>query len=128
MDGMHYSSLQCFGIFSYSYYTSLLAPLEIIAEQNLFSNTFTNTFATHILDAKYEQANIRDVACNQHPLLLDQRRNLYNILSKHMKLFDGSLGVYPHKTSTLKSNLELNQCITALTQSLMSINKPLKGT
>ncbi len=50
-----------------------------------------------ILDAKYEQANIHDVAFNQHHLLLDQQCTLFNILSKHKKLFDGSLGVYPYK-------------------------------
>ncbi len=81
--------------FSYSYYTSLLTLLELESENNQIDNPFANTFATPILDPKYEQAN--DVAFDQHHLLLDQQHDLFNILSKHKKLFDGSLGVHPHK-------------------------------
>ncbi len=54
-------------------------------------------FATGILDIKYEQVNINSVAFNQNHLLLDQCQDLFNELSKHKKLFDGSLEVYPHK-------------------------------
>ncbi len=71
MDGIHYSSLWHFGVFSYSYYTSLLTPLELESEHNHFSNPFANTFAMHIFDAKYKQANIHNVAFDQHHLLLD---------------------------------------------------------
>ncbi len=66
-------------------------------EHVLLGDQVVDLFATCILDAKYEQTNIHDVAFNQHHLSLDQRRDLFNILSKHNKLFDGSLGVYPHK-------------------------------
>ncbi len=38
-----------------------------------------------------------NVAFDQHHLSLDQRCNLFNILSKHKKLFDESLRVYPYK-------------------------------
>ncbi len=96
-DGIHYSSPQHFVIFSYSYYTSLLTPLELESENNQISNPFANTLAMPILNAKYEQDIIHDVAFNPHHLMLDQQCNLFNILSKHKKLFDGSLGVYPHK-------------------------------
>ncbi len=83
--------------FSCYYYTSLLSPLELESEPDLIANQVADTFATRILDAKYNQANIHNVAFNQHHLLLDQRRDLFNILSKHKKLFDCSLGIYPHK-------------------------------
>ncbi len=83
--------------FSFSYYTSLFTPLELESEQDLIVNPVANTFATCILDAKYKQANIHNVVFDQHHLLLDQWCDLFNILSKHKKLFDGSLGVYPHK-------------------------------
>ncbi len=66
-------------------------------EHALLGNQVIDSFATCILDAKYEQANIHDVAFNQHHLSLDQRCNLFNILAKHSKLFDGSLGAYPNK-------------------------------
>ncbi len=83
--------------FSYTYCTSVLSPLELEFESNFMSNQIIDSFETCILDAKYKQANIHDVAFNQNHLTLDQHCNLFNILSKHKKLFDGSLGVYPHK-------------------------------
>ncbi len=49
-------------IFSYSYYTSLLTPLEL---KFLLGNPFANTFAMRILDAKYEQANIHNDSFDQ---------------------------------------------------------------
>ena len=75
--------------FSYSYYASIVTPLEFDSENNLIGDPFADTFATCILDAKYEQVNIHDVAFDQKHLLLDQQHNLFNILSKHKKLFDG---------------------------------------
>ncbi len=38
--------------FPYSYYTLLFMPLELESEHNLFGNTFADTYATCILDAK----------------------------------------------------------------------------
>ncbi len=40
MDGIHYSSLQCFEMFSYSYHTSLLTPLELESENNQIGSPF----------------------------------------------------------------------------------------
>ncbi len=97
MDGIYYSSPRRLGIFSYNYYTSLLTPLELKSEQDLLGDTSVDTFATCILDAKYEQVNIHNVAFDQTHLLLYQQCNLFNILSKHKKICDGSLRVYPHK-------------------------------
>ncbi len=54
--------------FSYSYYTSLLTPIELESEHDLIGNPFANTFATRILDAKYEEVNFNDVAFDQHYL------------------------------------------------------------
>ncbi len=79
---------------SYSNYTLFLTPIELDSEQDFLGNAFANIFATHILDAKYEQVNIHDVAYNQTHLSLDQQHNLFNILSKHKKLLHGALGVY----------------------------------
>ncbi len=71
--------------FSYSYYSSPLVPHETSFEDDLFSDPSAYCFTTRILDAKYEQVNIHNVAFDQHHLLLNQRRNLFNILSKHNK-------------------------------------------
>ena len=83
--------------FSDAYYSSLFTHLDINLEDDCLDDSIVDSFATQILDAKYEQVNIHDVAFNQQHLSLDQRRDLFHILSKHEKLFDGSLGVYPHK-------------------------------
>ncbi len=48
--------------FSLNYYHSILAPLELEAENNFTDIPVVNTFAMHILDAKYKQANIHNVA------------------------------------------------------------------
>ncbi len=80
-----------------NYYTSILAPPELESEHDFIDNPVVDTFATRILDVEYKQANIHNFAFNQHHLLLDQCQDLFNILNKHKKLFDGSLGVYPHK-------------------------------
>ncbi len=41
--------------------------------------------------------DIYDVSFGQQHLLLDQFQHLFNVLSKHRKLFDGSFVVYLHK-------------------------------
>jgi hypothetical protein len=58
-----------------------------------------------ILDAKYEQIDTNHLAEQQLHLNRSQRRDLDNLLKKFTKLFDGTLGVYPHK----KMHLELIQ-------------------
>ena len=56
-----------------------------------------------VMDAKYEKTSIQDVVEKQTHLSQNQKDNLQAILSKHKKLFDGTLGVYPHR----KFNIEL---------------------
>ncbi len=41
--------------------------------------------------------DIRDVVETQHHLTAHQKCDLLDVLKHHQKLFDGSLGVYPHK-------------------------------
>jgi len=52
---------------------------------------------TQIKDAKYEKADIRSVVDLCPHLTESQKDDLYKLLKKHEKLFDGTLGVYPHK-------------------------------
>jgi hypothetical protein len=54
-------------------------------------------FAIEILDAKYEKVQIKDVANPLEYLSTQQKADLKQVLSEFTKLFDGSLGVYPHK-------------------------------
>ena len=50
-----------------------------------------------ILDAKYEKADIDEVTTMQKHLTKEQQRELATLLRKHEKLFNGTLGLYPHK-------------------------------
>jgi len=50
-----------------------------------------------ILDAKYEKIDVHQVATDQKHLTLAQQRDLEKVLAKYTKLFDGTLGLYPHK-------------------------------
>jgi hypothetical protein len=54
-------------------------------------------FAIEILDAKYEKVWIKDVVNPLEYLSTQQKADLKQVLSEFTKLFDGTLGVYPHK-------------------------------
>ena len=70
-----------------------------------FDQFIIDQFATVIKDAKYEKIDI-DAVLDKSPHLDDnQKEDLANLLRKHSKLFDGSLGKYPHK----KVHIELEE-------------------
>ncbi len=54
-------------------------------------------FAIEILDAKYEKVQIKDVVNPLEYLSTQQKADLKQVLSEFTKLFDSTLGVYPHK-------------------------------
>jgi hypothetical protein len=66
-------------------------------EDELLGQDWLELYATEILDAKYQWTVVRDVVENQHHLTARQKCDLLDILKHHQKLFDGTLGVYPHK-------------------------------
>ena len=47
-----------------------------------------------ILDAKYEKANLREIADASTHLTVEEREELYELLQKYESLFDGELGVW----------------------------------
>jgi hypothetical protein len=51
-----------------------------------------------ILDAKYEKMLVDDVIDQLTHLNAQQNSDIRQVLNKHSKLFDGTLGVYPHRT------------------------------
>ena len=57
-----------------------------------------------ILDAKYEAANLEEVAEDAVHLSKEERQQLYKLLSKYESLFDGTLGTW--KNETLSLNLK----------------------
>ncbi len=54
-------------------------------------------FAIEILHAKYEKVQIKDVVNPLEYLSTQQNADLKQVLSEFTKLFDGTLGVYPHR-------------------------------
>lgn len=61
------------------------------------SSGYDHSYAAEILDAKYEQVDIEEVVRGQTHLNDTQKQDLRELLNEHTKLFDGTLGVYPHK-------------------------------
>ena len=56
-----------------------------------------------VLDAKYEQADLKEICCNQDQLSTAEQQKLLQLLNKCATLFDGTLGQW---TGT-QVNLEL---------------------
>jgi hypothetical protein len=54
-------------------------------------------YASEILDAKYEKVLVDDVIDQPDHLYTQQKNDLKRVLNEHTKLFDGTLGVYPHR-------------------------------
>jgi hypothetical protein len=54
-------------------------------------------YASEILDAKYKKVLVDDVIDQLDSLNAQQKTDLRQVLSEHTKLFDGTLGVYPHR-------------------------------
>ncbi len=54
-------------------------------------------YASEILDAKYEKVLVDDVIDPLDHLNAQQKNDLKQVLHEHIKLFDGTLGVYPHR-------------------------------
>ena len=54
-------------------------------------------YASEILDAKYEQVLVDEVIDQLDHLNAQQKTDLRQVRNEHTKLFDGTLGVYPHR-------------------------------
>ncbi len=61
--------------------------------------------ASEILDAKYDKVLVDDVIDQLDHLDAQQKDDLKRVLNEHTKLFDDTLGVYPH--SHRKFHIEL---------------------
>ncbi len=53
--------------------------------------------ATEILDAKYEKTDVAEVIKGLTHLNAHQKEDLLWVLQENDKMFDDTLGVYPHK-------------------------------
>ncbi len=54
-------------------------------------------YASKILDTKYEKVLVDDVVDQLDHLMAQQKNDLKRVLNEHTKLFDGTLGIHPHK-------------------------------
>ena len=72
--------------------------IEIQLEDDFFGLDWYDPtcYASEILDAKYEKVLVDDVI-NQLDHLNTQKNDLNRMLNEHTKLFDGTLGLYPHR-------------------------------
>ena len=75
----------------------------IQCEDELFGEDWLDCFATKILDAKYDYTDVNDVVKNLSHLNTQQKADMLEILKENETMFDGTLGVYPHR----KVHLEL---------------------
>jgi hypothetical protein len=73
--------------------------VEVQQEEALFGMDWYNStcYAAEILDAKYEKVDIDEVFNQLNHLNTEQKEDLRKVLMEDTKLFDGTLGVYPHR-------------------------------
>ncbi len=70
---------------------------QIQVEEEIFGEDWLECFATEILDAKYEQTDVAEVVKGLSHLNAHQKADLLWVLQEGNNMFDGTLGVYPHK-------------------------------
>ena len=67
-------------------------------EEDLFGDDWLDSYAVEkILDAKYDKLDINQVVSEQKHLDSYQKQGLRDLFLKYQKVFDGTLGLYPHK-------------------------------
>eukprot|EP00804_Cyclotella_cryptica_P012509 CCRYP_017702-RA/>CCRYP_017702-RA protein AED:0.50 eAED:0.50 QI:0/-1/0/1/-1/1/1/0/231 len=69
----------------------------IQAEDELFGEDWLSCYATDILDAKYEWTDVADVVDKLTHLNAHQKKDLLQVLQDNKKMFEGTLGLYPHR-------------------------------
>jgi hypothetical protein len=70
---------------------------HIQVKDEIFGENWLECFATEILDAKYEKTDVAEVVKGLTHLNAHQKADLLQVLQEKDKMFDGILGVYPHK-------------------------------
>ena len=71
---------------------------HILVKDKLFGEDWLKScFVTKILDAKHERTDVVEVVKWLTHLNPHQKADLLWVLGENKKMFDGTLGVYPHK-------------------------------
>ena len=81
-----------------------MADLFLIqSKEELFGDDWFKSYAVEkIFDEKYVKMDIDELMANQQQLEDNQHRQLKQLFMKYEKLFDGTLGLYPHKKVHIK--------------------------
>ncbi len=80
-------------------FEAMAEMIKVQQEEELFGMDWYDPtgYATEILDAKYETVEVDEVINQPNHLNLEQKEDLRKVLMEHTKLFDETLGVYPHR-------------------------------
>jgi hypothetical protein len=78
-------------------FEAMVDMFHIQIEDELLVQDWLQSFATTILDAKYEWIDIADAVDKLTYLDIHQKADLLQVLHENEKIFDGTLGVYLHK-------------------------------
>ncbi len=70
---------------------------HIQVKDELFGEDWLKSFATEILDAKYEKTDVAEVMKGLTHLNAHQKADLLWVLQKNKKMFEETLDVYLHK-------------------------------
>ncbi len=70
---------------------------HIQVKDEIFGEDWRECFATEILDAKYDKTDVAEVMKGLTHLNAHQKADLIRVLQENNKMFNGTLGVYPHK-------------------------------
>ncbi len=70
---------------------------HIQVEDKILGEDWLECFATEILDAKYDKTDVAEVAKGLTHLKAHQKADLLRVQQENNKMFNGTLGVYPHK-------------------------------
>jgi hypothetical protein len=79
--------------------------IDIQQEVEFFGIDWYNPtcFVIEVLDAKYEKVQIKDFVNPLEYVSTQQKADLKQVLNEFTKLFDGTLGVYPHTKFNIES-------------------------
>jgi hypothetical protein len=70
---------------------------HIQVKDKLFGEDWLRSFATEILDTKYEKTDVVEVMKGLTHLNAHQKADLLWVLQENKKMFDETLDIYPHK-------------------------------
>ena len=78
-------------------FNTMVDQWYVQVEDDLLGEDWLQCFATEILDAKYEWTDITKLVNDMAHLDQAKKDDLLSLLQRHAKMFDETLGAYPHK-------------------------------